>query len=123
MSFSLIKYIGDATKRILTTQDLTDLGATGDQIKSLSGNSVLTFVRGVAHDVETGVAEFIAHHPDLAGEFHLLSQDEAADEPTAVNPLTEGAAAGSTAPAGTTPPETVPTVEAGPAAEKTPPTA
>jgi len=110
MGFDIVKYIGDSAKRILTTKDLADIGATEQQLKSLSGNSVLTFVKGVAHEVETGLAEFIANHPALSGEFHKLSADEAADEPTVVNPISEGAAPGSSEPAGT--PVTPPTAEA-----------
>ncbi len=99
--FDIVKYIGDSAKRILTTKDLANIGATEDQLKSLSGNSILTFVKGAAHEVETGLADFIANHPALAGEFHKLSEDEAKAETTITNPVTEGAAAGSTEPAGT----------------------
>lgn len=119
MNLNLIKYIGDSAKRILTTSDLQNLGATGDELKSLSGNSVLTFVKDAVHDVEAGLARFIANHPTLANEFHLLSDDEAAAADQATNPVTEGAAPASTEPAGTTPTETnVPTVE--PTAETSP---
>jgi cell division septation protein DedD len=105
MSLAILKYIGDSAKRIFSAKDLADLGATGDQLKSLSGNSVLTFVKNAAHDVEEGLAHFIAEHPTLAGEFHLLSDDEAKDEAEVTSPVTEGAAPGSTDPAGTTPAE------------------
>jgi hypothetical protein len=101
--FNVLKYIGDSAKRILTTEDLKNLGATEDNLKSLSGNTVLTFVKGVAHDVEAGLASFIASHPTLSNEFHMLSDEEAADETEIKSPVTEAAAPGSTEPAGTTP--------------------
>lgn len=103
MSLNILKYIGDSAKRIFTTKDLQDLGATGDQLKSLSGNSVLTFVKDAAHDVEEGLAKFIAGHPTLANEFHLLSDEEAEDEQSVSSPVSEGAGPGSTEPAGSTP--------------------
>lgn len=113
MSFNIIKYIGDSAKRILTAQDLSGLGATESQLKSLSGNSILTFVKGAAHDVEEELARFIANHPTLAGEFHVLSDDEAKAETTVTNPISEGAGPGSLIPAGTASTETstLPTVE------------
>lgn len=111
MSFNVLKYIGDSAKRVLTTEDLKNLGADENQLKTLSGNSVLTFLKGAAHDVEQDLAKFIASHPTLSNEFHLLSDDEAEDEPTITNPVTEGAGAGDSNPAGTTPTETnTPTV-------------
>lgn len=103
MSFNIIKYIGDSAKRIVTTEDLKNIGATEDDLRSLSGNAVLTFVKNAAHEVETHLAQFIAGHPKLAAEFHLLSDDEAAAESTITNPVSEGSAPGSTDPAGTTP--------------------
>lgn len=89
MSFNLIKYIGDSAKRVLSESDLQDIGATGEDLKSLGQGSVLTFVKGAAHELESGLAHFIANHPTLSHEFHLLSDDEAADEdPTTVtNPV------------------------------------
>ncbi len=122
MGFDIVKYIGDSAKRIFTTKDLADIGATEDQLKSLSGNSVLTFVKGVAHEVESGLAEFISSHPTLSGEFHKLSDDEAKDELTVTNPVTEGAAAGSTEPAGTVETPTPVEAPAAPAADVTPTT-
>ena len=121
MSFNVLKYIGDSAKRIFTTQDLKDLGADETQLKSLSGNSVLTFLKGAAHDVEQDLAKFIAGHPSLASEFHLLSDDEAEDEQTITSPVSEGAAPGSTDPAGTTPAEgdAAPTAENSPAQTST----
>lgn len=123
MSFNIIKYIGDSAKRILTAQDLSSLGATGEQLKSLSGNSILTFVKGAAHDIEEELAHFIANHPTLSGEFHVLSDDEAKAETTVTNPISEGAGPGSTEPAGTVPTETttLPTVTpTAPVAETSP---
>lgn len=112
MNLNLLKYIGDSARRILTHSDLQNLGATGEDLKSLSENTVLTFVKDGLHDVEAGLAKFIANHPALSAEFHLLSDDEAAaTQQPITNPVSEGAAPASTEPAGTTPAEnTVPTV-------------
>lgn len=115
MSFNLIKYIGDAAKRVFTTEDLKNIGATEEDLKSLSGNSVLTFAKNAVHELESGLAHFIASHPTLSAEFHVLADDEAADEDLAnvTNPVTEGAGPGDSSPAGTTPTDgtSLPTAE------------
>ena len=120
MAFNVLKYIGDAAKRVLTTKDLTDLGADETQLKSLSGNSVLTFVKGAAHDVEEDLAKFIAGHPKLSAEFHLLSDDEAEDEQDITNPVSEGAGSGDANPAGTTPTDPAATQTVTPVAQNSP---
>ncbi len=84
----LLKYIGEAGTRILSKVDLAGLGADAETVlKNFEGDAI-SFVSGVAVELNTHVAEFIAEHPVLAHEFHLLSDDEAAAE-AAQNPPVE----------------------------------
>lgn len=90
-----LKYIGDATTRILSKVDLQSLAAEAETTLSNFEGDALEFTKGVAVEINTDVAEFIASHPLLAHEFHLLSDDEAAAE-AADNPPADGSSSSST---------------------------
>ncbi len=81
----LLKYIGDAGTRILSKLDLAGLGADAETVLSNIEGDALAFSKNVVVEINTHVAEFIAGHEDLAHEFHLLSDDEAAAEVAAAS--------------------------------------
>lgn len=89
MSFSdveqkLLKYVGASSTRVLTKTDLTNLGATADQIQSLGEATGLSFLKGLEQRVEAGLAHLIADHPSLTGEFQIVERDVENDlEPVA----------------------------------------
>lgn len=123
MSFNLIKYIGDSAKRIISAKDLGDLGATEEQLKSLSEGSILTFVKGAAHELEVGLADFIANHPVLSAEFHVLSDDEAKAETTVTNPVSQSESTPApAAPVAESSPAETPTTESAAPVEPSPAT-
>lgn len=75
-----LRFVGTAAGRVLTALDLGSLGAEAKVVEALGENAAVAFVRGVAQHLEPGVAQFIAEHPALQGEFHTLTDDEAAAE-------------------------------------------
>lgn len=81
-----LKYIGDAGTRILSKLDLANLGADAAEVLSKFEGDAIAFTKNVAVEINTHVAEFIANHEELAHEFHLLSDDEAAAEAAKNNP-------------------------------------
>lgn len=75
-----LRYIGSAIVRLLTHQDLQQLGAEASVLEKLGENKAVVFAKGVAQHVDEDVARFIAGHPALQDEFHTLSADEIAAE-------------------------------------------
>lgn len=75
-----LRYIGSAAVRLLTHQDLSQLGAEASVLEKLGENKAIVFAKGVAQHVEADVANFIANHPALQNDFHQLTEDEIAAE-------------------------------------------
>lgn len=75
-----LRYVGNAIVRLLTHQDLQQLGAEVSVLEKLGENKAVVFAKGVAQHVDPEVAQFIANHPALQDEFHTLSDDEIAAE-------------------------------------------
>jgi hypothetical protein len=75
-----LRYVGNSAARVLSKIDLSGLGAEAKALESLGENAAVSFVRGVAQHIEPQLADFIANHPMLQGEFHTLSDDEAQAE-------------------------------------------
>lgn len=75
-----LRYVGTAIVRLLTHQDLQQLGAEASVLEKLGENKAVVFAKGVAQHVDEDVARFIAGHPALQDEFHTLSADEIAAE-------------------------------------------
>jgi len=75
-----LTFVGDSVARLLTHVDLAGLGAEARTLEQLGENKAIAFVRGVAQHVESDLATFIAEHPAIGHEFHVLSDEEAAAE-------------------------------------------
>lgn len=75
-----LRFIGNAVVRLFTHQDLQQLGAEASVLEKLGENKAITFAKGVAQHLDPEVAKFLAEHPAIAAEFHVLSDDEIAAE-------------------------------------------
>lgn len=75
-----LRYIGAEANKVLTHGNLQRLGAWTQELEALGENAAVSFIKNVAQHIEPGLAQFIADHPALSGEFQTLTDDEAAAE-------------------------------------------